>query len=123
MPTGDWRSATAPVGWRGRTPRRSSSTRCWSLPADAHRLARRLARRSFSEGGSLGVGGMLGRTRRVHFVGVGGIGMSGIAELLANLGYEVSGSDAKESEATARLRQRFNVRVVEGHAADNIGDA
>ena len=66
---------------------------------------------------------MLGRTRRVHFVGVGGIGMSGIAELLANLGYEVSGSDAKESEATARLRQRFNVRVVEGHAADNIGDA
>ena len=66
---------------------------------------------------------MLGRTRRVHFVGVGGIGMSGIAELLANLGYEVSGSDVKESEATARLRQRFNVRVVEGHAAGNIGDA
>ena len=66
---------------------------------------------------------MLGRTRRVHFVGVGGIGMSGIAELLANLGYEVSGSDVKESEVTARLRQRFNVRVVEGHAADNIGDA
>jgi UDP-N-acetylmuramate--alanine ligase len=66
---------------------------------------------------------MLGRTRRVHFVGVGGIGMSGIAELLANLGYEVSGSDAKESEATARLRERFNVRVVEGHAAGNIGDA
>ena len=38
---------------------------------------------------------MLGRTRRIHFVGIGGIGMSGIAELLANLGYEVSGSDAK----------------------------
>ena len=41
---------------------------------------------------------MLGRTRRIHFVGIGGIGMSGIAELLANLGYEVSGSDAKRSE-------------------------
>ncbi len=66
---------------------------------------------------------MLGRTRRVHFVGVGGIGMSGIAELLANLGYEVSGSDAKGSEVTARLEQRFSVRVYEGHAAANVGDA
>ena len=66
---------------------------------------------------------MLGRTRRVHFVGVGGIGMSGIAELLANLGYEVSGSDVKGSDVTARLQQRLNVRVVEGHAAGNVGDA
>ena len=66
---------------------------------------------------------MLGRTRRVHFVGVGGIGMSGIAELLANLGYEISGSDAKGSDVTARLQQRFHVRVFEGHAAGNIGDA
>ena len=41
---------------------------------------------------------VLGKTRRIHFVGVGGIGMSGIAELLANLGYEVSGSDAKRSD-------------------------
>ena len=46
---------------------------------------------------------MLGRTRRIHFVGIGGIGMSGIAELLANLGYEVSGSDAKRSDVTERL--------------------
>ena len=46
---------------------------------------------------------MLGRTRRIHFVGIGGIGMSGIAELLANLGYEVSGSDAKTSDVTDRL--------------------
>ncbi len=66
---------------------------------------------------------MLGRTRRVHFVGIGGIGMSGIAELLANLGYEVSGSDAKGSEVTARLQQWFSVRVFEGHAAANIDDA
>jgi UDP-N-acetylmuramate--alanine ligase len=66
---------------------------------------------------------MLGRTRHVHFVGIGGIGMSGIAELLANLGYEISGSDTKGSDVTARLQQRFNVRIAEGHAAANVGDA
>src|SRR5688572_32406158 len=66
---------------------------------------------------------MLGRTRRVHFVGIGGIGMSGIAELLANLGYEISGSDVKGSDVTARLQQRFNVRIAEGHAAANVGEA
>jgi UDP-N-acetylmuramate--alanine ligase len=63
---------------------------------------------------------MLGRTRRIHFVGIGGIGMSGIAELLANLGYEVSGSDAKESEITARLA-RLGVRIANGHAAAHVG--
>jgi UDP-N-acetylmuramate--alanine ligase len=63
---------------------------------------------------------MLGRTRRIHFVGIGGIGMSGIAELLANLGYEVSGSDAKHSEMTDRL-QRLGVRVRTGHDAENVG--
>jgi UDP-N-acetylmuramate--alanine ligase len=65
---------------------------------------------------------MLGRTRRIHFVGIGGIGMSGIAELLANLGYQVSGSDAKRSEVTARL-ERLGVRVSEGHAPANVGAA
>jgi UDP-N-acetylmuramate--alanine ligase len=66
---------------------------------------------------------LLGKTRRIHFVGVGGIGMSGIAELLANLGYEVSGSDAKRSGQTARLEAVSGVRVHEGHAAANVGDA
>jgi len=66
---------------------------------------------------------MLGRTRRIHFVGIGGIGMSGIAELLANLGYVVSGSDARRSEVTARLEQAFGVVVFEGHAAGHVGDA
>jgi len=66
---------------------------------------------------------MLGRTRRIHFVGIGGIGMSGIAELLANLGYLVTGSDAKRSETTARLEAKFGVRVFEGHAASNVGEA
>jgi len=65
---------------------------------------------------------MLGRTRRIHFVGVGGIGMSGIAELLANLGYEVSGSDAKRSSVTDRL-ERLGVRVAVGHHAVNVGNA
>ena len=49
--------------------------------------------------------------------------MSGIAELLANLGYEVSGSDARRSDVTDRLERRFKVRVFEGHAAANVGDA
>jgi UDP-N-acetylmuramate--alanine ligase len=64
---------------------------------------------------------MLGRTRRIHFVGIGGIGMSGIAELLANLGYEVSGSDAKRSTVTERL-ETLGVRVQAGHAAEHVGD-
>jgi UDP-N-acetylmuramate--alanine ligase len=65
---------------------------------------------------------MLGRTRRIHFVGIGGIGMSGIAELLANLGYEVSGSDMKQTEVTDRLAT-LGVRVRQGHAAAHVGDA
>jgi UDP-N-acetylmuramate--alanine ligase len=65
---------------------------------------------------------MLGKTRRIHFVGVGGIGMSGIAELLANLGYAVSGSDAKRSAVTDRL-ESLGVTVQAGHAAGNVGDA
>ena len=66
---------------------------------------------------------MLGRTRRIHFVGIGGIGMSGIAELLANLGFAVSGSDARRSEVTTRLERVFGVTVHEGHAAANVGEA
>jgi UDP-N-acetylmuramate--alanine ligase len=65
---------------------------------------------------------MLGRTRRIHFVGVGGIGMSGIAELLANLGYEVTGSDVKRSDVTDRL-ETLGVRVWPGHDAAQVGAA
>ncbi len=65
---------------------------------------------------------MLGRTRRIHFVGIGGIGMSGIAELLANLGYEVSGSDARRLTVTDRL-ERLGVRVSIGHDAAHVGRA
>jgi UDP-N-acetylmuramate--alanine ligase len=65
---------------------------------------------------------VLGRTRRIHFVGIGGIGMSGIAELLVNLGYEVSGSDAKTSDVTERLAS-LGVRFGLGHDALNLGNA
>jgi UDP-N-acetylmuramate--alanine ligase len=58
----------------------------------------------------------------VHFVGIGGSGMSGIAEVLLNLGYTVSGSDAKRSPVTERL-EAHGARVAEGHAAANLGDA
>lgn len=46
---------------------------------------------------------MYGRIEKIHFVGIGGIGMSGIAEVLLNLGYKVSGSDLRRSEITDRL--------------------
>jgi len=65
---------------------------------------------------------VLGKTRHVHFVGIGGIGMSGIAELLANLGYAVSGSDEKKSSVTDRLAT-LGIRIAYGHAAANVGEA
>jgi len=64
----------------------------------------------------------LGRTKRVHFVGVGGIGMSGIAEVLLNLGFDVSGSDMKSSEITARL-QSMGAAIFAGHTASNVSGA
>lgn len=66
---------------------------------------------------------LLGKTRRIHFVGIGGIGMSGMAELLANLGYAVSGSDIRASDTTRRLGANLGVTVYEGHRAANVGDA
>lgn len=59
------------------------------------------------------------RTRRIHFIGLGGAGMSGIAEVLHNQGYEVSGSDLRESEVTKRLRG-LGIKVQVGHSADNV---
>ena len=58
----------------------------------------------------------------IHFVGIGGIGMSGIAEVLINLGYTVQGSDASDSANVKRLRDK-GATVAIGHAADNLGDA
>jgi UDP-N-acetylmuramate--alanine ligase len=68
-------------------------------------------------------GGILkGLKRKVHFVGVGGIGMSGLAEILLNLDYAVSGSDAKASSITARL-EGLGLQFFEGHAAEQVGGA
>src|SRR5689334_12110231 len=64
----------------------------------------------------------LGRTRQLHFVGIGGIGMSGIAELLVNLGYRVSGSDVRRSDITDRLAG-MGVEIMVGHDRLNVGDA
>jgi len=63
----------------------------------------------------------MGRIRRTHFVGIGGAGMSGIAEVLVNLGYVVSGSDLRESAVTRRLSDQ-GVAVRFGHHADNVAD-
>ncbi len=59
------------------------------------------------------------RPAKIHFVGIGGIGMSGIAEVLLNLGYDVSGSDLKESDTTRRLAALGGV-ISYGHAAENV---
>jgi UDP-N-acetylmuramate--alanine ligase len=63
----------------------------------------------------------LGRTKRIHFVGIGGIGMSGIAELLLNLGFEVTGSDLKPSDTTRNL-ERLGALVHLGHDASHVQD-
>ena len=62
------------------------------------------------------------KVRRIHFVGIGGAGMSGIAEVLANQGYEISGSDLSDSATTRRLAE-LGIRVVIGHDAKNIVNA
>ena len=62
---------------------------------------------------------MFERIKHIHFVGIGGIGMSGIAEVLLNLGYKVSGSDMKESDTTERLR-KLGGEIAIGHRAENI---
>jgi UDP-N-acetylmuramate--alanine ligase len=65
---------------------------------------------------------MFAKIQRIHFVGIGGIGMSGIAEVLLNLGYKVSGSDLKSSAVTQRLAG-LGAIVFEGHRAENIAGA
>lgn len=62
------------------------------------------------------------KVRNIHFVGIGGAGMSGIAEVLANQGYRVSGSDLGDNAATRRLH-KMGAHVVRGHDAANVADA
>src|SRR5512147_908436 len=63
-----------------------------------------------------------GKIQHIHFVGIGGIGMSGIAEVLLNLGYQISGSDLKESEVTRRLRT-LGCDIAYGHRRENLREA
>lgn len=65
---------------------------------------------------------MFKKYQHIHFVGIGGIGMSGIAEVLLNLGYRISGSDAKLSPITERL-QKLGAKVFEGHSGANVESA
>jgi UDP-N-acetylmuramate--alanine ligase len=65
---------------------------------------------------------MFAKIQRIHFVGIGGIGMSGIAEVLLNFGYKISGSDLKNSPVTQRLAG-LGASVFEGHAAENVTGA
>jgi UDP-N-acetylmuramate--alanine ligase len=65
---------------------------------------------------------MFFRPQHLHFIGIGGIGMSGIAEVLLNLGYQISGSDLKLSATTERLGG-LGAKIYEGHTASNIGAA
>ncbi len=65
---------------------------------------------------------MFGKVKHIHFVGIGGIGMSGIAELLLNLGYRVSGSDIGQSEITERLKS-LGGEVTVGHSPSNVKGA
>lgn len=62
------------------------------------------------------------RIRKIHFVGIGGAGMSGIAEVLLNQGYEISGSDKQSSAVTVRL-EKLGIRIYEGHKASNVADS
>lgn len=62
------------------------------------------------------------RIRRIHFVGIGGAGMSGIAEVLLNQGYDISGSDLRESDVTRRLAS-LGMEIHIGHRAENVGGA
>jgi UDP-N-acetylmuramate--alanine ligase len=65
---------------------------------------------------------MFAKIQRIHFVGIGGIGMSGIAEVLLNLGYKVSGSDLRSSAVTQRLAS-LGATTFEGHRAENVAGA
>ena len=62
---------------------------------------------------------MFKKIRNIHFVGIGGTGMSGIAEVLINLGYNISGSDRKQTSVTQRLKDMGGI-IYQGHRKENI---
>ena len=65
---------------------------------------------------------MMNTIKKIHFVGIGGIGMSGIAEILLNQGFEVSGSDLSDSDITKRLKS-LGIKIYKGHKEENLKEA
>jgi UDP-N-acetylmuramate--alanine ligase len=65
---------------------------------------------------------ILAKVKRIHFIGIGGSGMSGLAEILHNEGYELTGSDNNESDTLSKIKS-LGIPVVMGHSSENIGDA
>jgi UDP-N-acetylmuramate--alanine ligase len=66
---------------------------------------------------------MFRKVKKIHFVGIGGIGMSGIAELLLNLDFKISGSDIQDSEIIQNLIAKGAKIYTNGHNAENVGDS
>ena len=95
-------------------------------PAERRPWEGRLERRGNTNGGTQGTKlrrtAMFRKTQHIHLVGIGGSGMSGIAEVLLTLGYKVSGSDLAQSETTRRLEE-LGGRIAVGHHESNIGEA
>src|SRR5690606_36459827 len=85
----------------------------------AHRMIRRMLDTRDAGAGTAAPGDFAQRYSRVHFVGIGGVGMSGIAEVLCTLGYQVSGSDRADNAVTRRL-SALGAKVHLGHAAANV---
>src|SRR6185437_5085061 len=83
---------------------------------------RRVAAATVSASNCGSLKSMFAKVQRIHFVGIGGIGMSGIAEVLLNLGYKVSGSDFKDSSVTQRLASLGAIIFI-GHRAENVTGA
>src|SRR5690606_27811232 len=86
--------------------------------ASARASARDGADRRHLRGGGATLNIMRHRIRNIHFVGIGGSGMSGIAEVLLNLGYRISGSDLADTATTRRLAA-LGARIMQGHSAEN----
>src|SRR5678815_6073808 len=102
---------------------RASPTRSRAWWAhEQHRAAPKLLAPPRGAGAQRHGGTMKHAVKNIHFVGIGGAGMSGIAEILHNLGYAISGSDQSESASTKALAAH-GIRVSIGHAADHIAGA
>ena len=107
---------------RARFARPDAAERIVQAASSAGRRGRKAARAACAAPRRRGAL-MYGRTRRIHFIGIGGSGMSGIAEVLLNMGYQVSGSDLKASEATERLVAARRPRVHRPRRRRNVEGA